>query len=176
MSLLVGDPKSLKSSVSVLLHQKHLIFQKKNRSLCFPQLNENFTSFENFKTGIFQKAPFSPNGYIPPPLFSNQKNPTLWEKLGRGPESDQGVCWEDQPPKKSPFGYHLRTLLQNPPTQQTIPSAGSRQKGWVRSHGGPPASRSTFLVPFETRVNFILRGFSQPPPPVSLGLRTLRSP
>jgi hypothetical protein len=38
-------------------------------------------------------------------------------------------------PKKSPFGYHFRTLLNFFNTQQTLPSAGSRQKGWVRSHG-----------------------------------------
>ncbi len=96
----------------------------------------NFTSFETFGTGIFQKkTSFSSDGSTFPPRFSNQKNPTLWEKLGRGPGSDQGICWEDQPPKKNPFGYHSRTLLQNPPTQQSLPSAGSWQKGWVRLHG-----------------------------------------
>ncbi len=40
-----------------------------------------------------------------PPVFINQKKPTLLEKLGRGPGSDQGFCWKDHPPKRA----HLAT-------------------------------------------------------------------
>ena len=134
MSLLRGDPQPLHSFYTCSLSSQTFNFSNIICSFCFPQFKENFTSFENFETGLFQKTSFPSDGSIFPPSFTNQKNPTLWEQLGRGSGSDQGVCWRTTP-KMSLFAYHSRTLLQNPPTQQTSPSAGSRQKGWVRSHG-----------------------------------------
>jgi hypothetical protein len=118
MSLLRGDPQPLHSFCTCSLSSQTFNFSNIICSFCFPQFKENFTSFENFETGLFQKTSFPSDGSTFPPSFANQKNPTLWEQLGRGP-----------------FAYHWRTLLQKPPTQQTLPSAGSRQKGWVRSHG-----------------------------------------
>ncbi len=98
-------------------------------SLCFPQFNENFTSFEKFETGIFQEASFPSDGSTFPPSFSNQKNPTLWEQLGCGPESDQGV-W-------LPLA-HSATKSPNP---ANLPQCGKPAKGV-----GPFAKPSPFLA------------------------------
>ncbi len=93
MYLLQGDPQPLQYFCTCSTASKTFNFSNHICSLCFPQFNENFTSFEKFETGIFQKTSSPSDGSTFPPSFTNQKNPTLWEQLGRGPESDQGVCW-----------------------------------------------------------------------------------
>ncbi len=92
MSHLEGDPQHLHSFCICSSASKTFNLTKNICSLCFPQFNEIFAPFKKFQTGIFQETTFPSDGSTFPPSFINQKNPTLWEKLGRGPGSDKGVC------------------------------------------------------------------------------------
>ncbi len=75
MSLLQGDPQPLQSICSCSFASKTFNFSNNICSLCFPQFNENFSSFEKFETGTLQKTSFPSDGSTFYPSFSNQKNP-----------------------------------------------------------------------------------------------------
>ncbi len=79
MSLLQGDPQPLHSFCTCSFSSKTFNFSNNICLLCFHQFNENFAPFKKFETGIFQETSVPSDGSTFPPVFINQKNPTLWE-------------------------------------------------------------------------------------------------
>ncbi len=67
MSLLEGDPQPLHSFCTCSSSSKTFNFSNNICSVCFPQFNDNFTSFEKFETGIFQKNLLSLRRFLFPP-------------------------------------------------------------------------------------------------------------
>ncbi len=112
-----GTPSLCIPSVLVPLLQKHLIFQIIFVHFVSPSSMKISLLFKSLKREFSKKL-------LSPPSFTNQKNPTLWELLGRGPESDQGLLG-GPPPKRA----HLAT------TRALCYKIPQPSKPWVRSHG-----------------------------------------